>query len=36
MKPRIIRDDIKCRASHQNPSDAQLFLHAARKGIRPR
>ncbi|WJN76691.1 hypothetical protein OH687_07500 [Burkholderia anthina] len=35
MRVRIIRIALKCRASYQNPPNAQQF-HAAHKGIRPR
>ncbi|WP_249220686.1 hypothetical protein [Burkholderia cenocepacia] len=34
MRLRIIRIELKCRASYQNPPTAQQF-HAAYKGIRP-
>ncbi|RQU40147.1 50S ribosomal protein L40 [Burkholderia cenocepacia] len=34
MRVRIIRIELKCRASYQNPPTAQQF-HAAYKGIRP-
>ncbi|AYZ96925.1 50S ribosomal protein L40 [Burkholderia sp. AU29985] len=34
MRVRIIRIELKCRASYQNSLNAQQF-HAARKGFRP-